>query len=129
MSIIDKLHDRARRAIESGEEKYRDAANFLLDARKLGATQRQSAKAIGKSPAWVNALLTWSKGKDRCPFSRAKRRVSVQAAEQRPPTTETQIAKANAERAKAEFQKARAIVVAEMFAPETKRSRVPLARC
>ena len=50
---MDKLHDKARRAIESGEEKFRDAAEYLAEAQKLGASQRRSAKAIGMSPAWV----------------------------------------------------------------------------
>jgi hypothetical protein len=58
-TIIDKLHDKARRAVQAGEHKFRQAAEYLAEARKLGATQRQSAKAIGKSPAWVNALLKW----------------------------------------------------------------------
>ena len=53
---MDKLHDKARRAIEAGEEKFRDAAEYLAEAQKLGASQRQSAKAIGMSPAWVSAL-------------------------------------------------------------------------
>ena len=74
---IDKLHNNARRAIESGEDKFREAAELLAQARKLGATQRQSAKAIGKSPAWVNALLKWKSGgyKNWCPFPRAARHV------------------------------------------------------
>ena len=51
---VDKLHDTARRAIESGKEKFRDAAVYLVEA--LGASQRRSAEAIGMSPAWVKAL-------------------------------------------------------------------------
>ena len=31
------------RAIESGEEKFRDAAEYLAEAQKFGASQRQSA--------------------------------------------------------------------------------------
>lgn len=140
---IDKLHDKARRAIVSGEDKFRDAAEYLVEAQKLGATQRQTAKAIGKSPAWVNALLKWrSSGcKDRCPFPRSKRRVQPpeQTATSRPPTTaeqaQAQAARFNAERAKAEaqkakaesikaqveFQKARAEATARLFGAETKR--------
>jgi hypothetical protein len=74
---VDKLHDKARRAIESGEEKFRDAAEYLAEAQKLGASQRQNAKAIGMSPAWVNALLKWRRSgyRDRCPFPRSNRRV------------------------------------------------------
>jgi hypothetical protein len=66
---IDSLHIRARRAIEAGENKFRDAAECLAEAQQLGATQRQSAQAVGKSPAWVNALLKWRKSgyKDHCP--------------------------------------------------------------
>src|ERR1700716_601672 len=74
---VDKLHAQARRAIESGEEKFRDAAEYLAEAQKLGASQRQNAKAIGMSPAWVNALLKWRRSgyRDRCPFPRSNRRV------------------------------------------------------
>jgi hypothetical protein len=36
---VDKLHDRARRAIESGEEKFRDAAEYLAEAQKPGASR------------------------------------------------------------------------------------------
>jgi len=101
---IDTLHDKARRAIESGENKFREAAEYLAKAQQLGTTQRESAEAIGKSPAWVNALLKWRRGgyKD-CPFPRSNRR--VQAAEQKPasrPPTTVQIAKFEAQKARAE---------------------------
>jgi hypothetical protein len=88
---IEKLHQKARRAIQSGEDNFRDAAECLANAQELGATQRQSAKAIGKSPAWVNALLKWRRSgyKDQYPFPRSERH--VQPAEQRkvsrPPTS------------------------------------------
>jgi hypothetical protein len=119
---ISELHSKARRAIEAGVSKFRDAAECLAKAKKLGATQRQSAKAIGKSAAWVNVLLKWREGgyKNHCPFPRATR--AVQPAKQnspRPPT-EAQTARVNADRAKAEFQTARAEVVAKMFGPQTK---------
>jgi hypothetical protein len=105
---IEKLHDKARCAIGSGEDKFREAAEYLAEAQKLGATQRQSAKAIKKSPAWVNALLKWRSGgyKEHCPFPRATRPVqpTEQRATGRLPTTaeqaQAQTAKANAERAK-----------------------------
>jgi hypothetical protein len=57
VTTIDKLHDQARQAIESGESRFRDAAEYLAKAQQLGATQRQSAEAIGKSAAWVNGAL------------------------------------------------------------------------
>jgi hypothetical protein len=77
MGTIAKLHDKARRAIAAGEGSFRHAAEYLAEARKQGATQRQSAKAIGKSPAWVNRLLKWRSGGYRetpfAPQSKAKR--------------------------------------------------------
>ena len=119
---IAKLHDKARRAVEAGEHKFREAAECLAEARKLGATQRQSANAIGKSPAWVNALLKWRKaGYTGTPFgpqSKAKR-AAVQAPKQsrRAMTAE----EALAQKAQAEFQTARAVAVATMFGADTKR--------
>jgi hypothetical protein len=122
MMNIDQLHDKARRAIESGEKTFREAAEYLAEARKLGAKQRDSAAAVGKSPAWVNALLKWHDGgyKDDVPFPRAMRS-PVQPAEQkrgdqkkafRPATSaeqaQAQTARANAQHAKAEAQKAKA---------------------
>jgi len=128
---------------QSGENNFRDAAECLANAQELGASQRQSAKAVGKSPAWVNALLKWRRSgyKDHCPFPRLGRH--VQPAEQRkasrPPTSaeqaQAQVARASAERAKAEaqtakaeavkaqaeFQRSRAEAASRMFGAETKR--------
>ena len=125
---IDALHDRAKQAIGAGEGRYHAAANYLIEAQKLGATQRQSAKAIGKSAAWVNALLTWAKGGHKhCPFRQV---VPVQDPEQMPTVkasssgnqTMKHSCSTPAEHiAEREFQTARAAVVAQMFAPETKR--------
>jgi hypothetical protein len=119
---IAKLHDKARRAVMAGEHKFREAAECLAEARTLGATQRQGAEAIGKSPAWVNALLKWRKnGYKGTPFgpqSKAKR-AAVQAPKQsrRSLTTE----EALAQKAQAEFQTARAKAVATLFGADTKR--------
>jgi hypothetical protein len=122
---IHKLHDKARRAVESGEHKFREAAECLAAAKKLGATQRQSAKAIGKSPAWVNVLLKWRSGGYReTPFgpqSKAKR-AAVQATKRsrRPMTAE----EALAQKAQAEFQTERARAAAAMFGDSR---RIPVA--
>ena len=141
---IEKLHHKARRAIEFGENKFREAAEHLAKAKKLGATQRQSAKAIGRSQRWVCALLQWREnGYFGAPFEKPKRLQSdtpaIQKKKTQPLTTaeqaQAQTAKANAERAKAEaqkakaeaakaqaeFQKARAEATARMFGAETKR--------
>jgi hypothetical protein len=122
MGTIAKLLDKARRAIAAGEGSFRQAAEYLAEARKQGATQRQSAKAIGKSPAWVNTLLKWRSGGYReTPFgpqSKAKR-AAVQATKQaRRPTTAEE---ALAQKAQAEFQTARAVAVATMFGADIKR--------
>jgi alpha-beta hydrolase superfamily lysophospholipase len=123
MSVsIEKLHHKARRAVESGENSFRQAAEYLAEAQKLGATQRQSAKAIGKSPAWVNVLLKWKaacyRGTPFGPQSKAKR-TAVQATKRsRQPMTAEE---ALAQKAQAEFQTARAVAVAKMFGAETKR--------
>jgi len=137
---VDNLHDKAWRAIESGEEKFRDAAEYLAEAQKLGASQRQSAKAIGMSPAWVNALLKWRRSgyRDRCPFPRSNRRVqpaerrmasrtpaSAEQAQAQPARADAERAKAEAQKAKAEaskaqaeFQKVRAEAASRMFGPQ-----------
>jgi hypothetical protein len=119
---IDQLHGKARHAIASGESKLREAAEYLAMARGLGASQRQSAKAIGKSVAWVNLLLKWrDRGFKETPFgpqSKAKRtaeharRTAVAKATKQP---------TGAERvARLEFQRARAEAVAKMFGPSVK---------
>lgn len=123
---IAALHTKARRAVEAGEHQFKKAAECLAAAKKLGATQRQSAKAIGKSPAWVNTLLQWqASGFKDTPFgpqSKAKR-AAVQATKQaRRPTTAEE---ALAQKAQAEFQTARAVAVSKMFGADSK--RIPAA--
>jgi len=61
MISIEKLHDQARSAAAADEAKLCDAAELLAGSQKLGATQRQSAKAIRKSQQWVSQLLPWRK--------------------------------------------------------------------
>jgi hypothetical protein len=126
---LDLLHNEARRAIASGENRFRDAAELLAKAARFGATQRQSAKAIGRSQRWVNALLQWrANGYSDAPFEKRKRiqgdtpairnKTSrrLMTAEQ----AQAMTARATAERAQAEAAKARAEAAARMFAPPTK---------
>jgi hypothetical protein len=119
---INKLHSKARRAVEAGEHKFREAAECLAEARKLGATQRQSAKAINKSAGWVNGLLRWRKaGYKGTPFgpqSKAQRaRVQSVKQSRRPMTTE----EALAQKAQAEFQTARVALAEKLFGLDSKR--------
>jgi hypothetical protein len=97
MTTIDKLHDKARRAIESGEKVFgqraKEAAQYLAEARELGAKQQESAQAIGKSAGWVNALLKWHDAgyKTGCPFPRATRRIQPPTNDRgRGPSTDSQ---------------------------------------
>src|SRR5262249_25847605 len=100
-----QLHNKARHAIAAGENKLREAAEHLAAAKKLGATVRESATAVGKSKSWVSALLQWrERGYERdCPFPRATRR-SVQPAGQQKtkPSTAEQTARYEAQRTRAE---------------------------
>jgi type IV secretory pathway VirB10-like protein len=120
---IDELLSRAKQAIESGEKSMRTAAEDIVAAQLLGATQRQIARAIGKSAAWVNRLLRWRESgyRDQTAFGpqskasrqRAKHRVqSPERKKDKPATTSEQAqaatAQARAATAKAEAAKARA---------------------
>ena len=121
---IAALHSKARCAVEAGEHQFKKAAECLAAARKLGATQRQSAKAIGKSPSWVNQLLAWRKsGYKGGAFERSNKSRAFSRTKQarRPMTAE----EALAQKAQAEFQTARAVAVATMFGADTK--RIPAA--
>jgi hypothetical protein len=114
------FHDKARRAIAAGEHRLREAAECLAEARKRGATLRQSAKAIGRSPAWVNQLLAWRKsGYKGGAFERSnKSRAFSRTKQQRRPMTGEE---ALAQNAQAEFQTARAMAVAKLFGADIKR--------
>src|ERR1019366_6985683 len=56
---IPELLTRAKQSIESGVSAFRAAAEYLADAQELGVSQRQLADGVGKSGAWVNAVLKW----------------------------------------------------------------------
>lgn len=125
---IESLHDKARRAIESGEHKFREAAEYLFKAKELGASQRETARAIGKSHAWVYQLLKWrDRGYRDSPFgpqSKKKRAAAAKAPSRSlatPEHAQAQTARAEAQKAKAELQTARALAYANMFPPLTKR--------
>lgn len=55
----EELLSRAKRSIDSCETPLREAAEDIARAYGQGATQREVALAVGKSPAWVNRLLKW----------------------------------------------------------------------
>jgi hypothetical protein len=81
-----ELLSRAKDAIEAGEQSLHDAAEALGIAQvEHSASQREMAEAIGKSVAWVNALLQWRRSgyKDDSPFGPTTRAGRVQHAERR----------------------------------------------
>jgi hypothetical protein len=56
------LLSRAGLCIIKGEVHFRKAAEYIAQAAEQGATQRKIAARVGKSVAWVNALLAWHRG-------------------------------------------------------------------
>lgn len=55
----EQLLSRAKQRIDSCETPLPEAAEDIAAAYMQGATQREVASAVGKSPAWVNRLLAW----------------------------------------------------------------------
>ena len=83
-TIIDSLLAQAKTAIECGEGAMRDAAEFIARAEEQGATQREIAQRVGKSAAWVNALLAWRRdGFKGEAFARSKRPAFSRAEQQK----------------------------------------------
>jgi hypothetical protein len=74
------------RSLHAGMQCLHDAAEALAIAKEeFHATQREIAQFVGKSPAWVNALLKWRlRGyKGKSPFGPTTKQGRVQHAEQR----------------------------------------------
>jgi hypothetical protein len=61
---------KAKKSIEAGDKAWRDAAEALVKAGMLGATQEEMAEAVGKSQTWVSRLLKWQREgyKEENPF-------------------------------------------------------------
>ena len=71
-----ELLERAKAAVEAGEQSLHDAAEALgLAEEDRSATQREMAEAVGKSASWVNKLLKWRRSgyKDHSPLARLLR--------------------------------------------------------
>jgi hypothetical protein len=111
-----KLLTEAKRAIAAGESHLRKAAELIAQAQDAGATQRASAKAIGKSQSWISQLLAWRKsGYKGGAFERSHKARTISRANQTKPTRRPMT---NEE---AEAMRARAVAVAAMFGAESKR--------
>lgn len=65
MTPIVELHEKARRALEAADSAaqadLREAAEYLAQAKELGARLDESAAAVGRSKPWISLLLTWRK--------------------------------------------------------------------
>lgn len=114
-----ELLSRAKTQIEAGESSMREAAEALaLAQRDFSASQREIAKAVGRSVSWVNRLLKWQRSgyKECSPFGPTTTADRVTHAKQRiktskpngtgtEPTAEADDATASGERRKAENAK------------------------
>ena len=82
------LLSRANASIARGEKALRDAAEDIAAAHAQGASQRQIAAAIGKSPAWVNRVLAWRRegfvGEAFGPAHHRERRIDVHPGKHKP---------------------------------------------
>jgi hypothetical protein len=83
---IDELLSRAALNIINGQNHFREAAEDIAAAAERGASQRKIAAGVGKSAAWVNALLQWrAGGYQDTPFGPAvkasRERAAVQSTE------------------------------------------------
>jgi len=75
----------AKVAIEGGESRRDSAERFGVAEENFGATQREIAKAVGRSPGWVNCLLRWRRSgyKEKSPFGPTTTAGRVARAQQR----------------------------------------------
>jgi hypothetical protein len=79
------LLSRAKAAIEAGES-LRDVVEVVALAQKdFNASQREIAKAVGRSASWVNRLLKWRRSgyKEYSPFGPTTRAGRVAYSQQR----------------------------------------------
>lgn len=82
----DELLSRAKDAVKAGDKSQRDAAEALAMAKELhGTSQAAMARAIGKSEAWVSALLQWKRSgyRDESAFGPTTKAGRLQHAEDR----------------------------------------------
>jgi hypothetical protein len=121
------LFNRAKDAIEAGDQSLHDAAEALALAQEdFKASQREIAEAVAKSPAWVNRLLQWRRegcvGSPFGPGSKAgrQRRKGVQSTEQRAPR------RIDAANARASTEKYRTTQVEREAEPNTTMVNSPL---
>jgi hypothetical protein len=71
--VIDRLLSQAKLAIEA--DKPQEAAAAVFIAHEIyGATQQQSAAAVGRSQAWISCMLRWRReGLKGTPFGPASK--------------------------------------------------------
>jgi hypothetical protein len=56
---------KAKDYVAKGEQFYRKAAEEIVAAQEVGATQREVAEAIGRGRTWVTTLLSWARDASR----------------------------------------------------------------
>jgi transposase len=69
MMTVSELLSRAKGSIESGITCWLAATEDMAAAQQQGASQREIAKAVGKTVGWVNGMLKWrQRGYQDTPF-------------------------------------------------------------
>lgn len=144
---IVSLCERAKVSIQTGELRWRSAADDMALAAALGASQRDIAERVGKSLGWVNGLLQWrAQGFVGTPFKsersqpkikpfsgtehQERRRVRLEDLD---PTAQVEFlrlerSKAEAVRAQAEAQRARADAASERARAERAKAEARAAK-
>jgi hypothetical protein len=88
MTSVSELLSRAKAAIAAGEKSLREATEDIAAAQEQGASQRQIAAEVGKSPAWVNRVLAWRRsgfaGEAFGPAHHRERRIGVHPGKHKP---------------------------------------------
>lgn len=85
----EELFEKARAAVDAGDQSMRQAAEALATAQELhGASQTEMARAVGKSQAWVSYLLRWHRSgcREDSPFGPTTKAARLQHAEDRSAT-------------------------------------------
>jgi hypothetical protein len=98
----EELFERAKAAVEAGQQSMREAAEALNTAQELHkVTQAEMARAVGKSEAWVSYLLRWRRSgyREESPFGPTTKMARLQHAEHRSATSQAKPRKRNTDNA------------------------------
>ena len=80
-----ELLNRAKAAVEAGDQSMHDAAEALSSHRNFTVPQVEMARAVGKSEAWISLLLQWRRAghKAESPFGPTTKEARLKHAKDR----------------------------------------------